>query len=275
MNLIYAIQLVLFLKVSNAAPNYPFMHNSLHPSHRQQLDTVLQKLDKKYPIPKGFLPLDPQNTKYHDLGDGSVVAYGQRVQLVNLPLKGVNRLVPLTLQYAVRIPDIELNSMPLNKPDTISNKISSYSDKEKSEKEGVNILEPTPPNLEAIHGSLDFLPLIDNRLLKVLKESEGHSFDTKPSLGQVPVVRPGSVRPFALFWYLPVNPQIVIDKDKVVKDDKRVHNTVTSPYHYPTVSSNLHNGAKPIHRPTQYIPISPFSHRNIARNNPYIRYHIA
>ena len=232
---------------------------------------MLQKLDNKYPIPKGFLPLDPQNTKYYDPGDGSVIAYGQKMQLVNVPLMGANRLVPITLQYAVRIPDIDLNSVSPAKPDTISNKLS-YSFNQRSEKDNINILGPTPPNLDAIHGSIDFLPLIDNRLLKVLKESEGHSFDTKPSLGQVPVVRPGSVRPFALFWYLPVNPQIVIDKDKIVKDDKRVHNVVTSLYHNPMLASNLHNSAKPIYRPQPYIPLSSYSHHNAARNFPYLYY---
>lgn len=272
MNCILILCFILCIKSSDTVPSIPFYHSSLHPLNRQkQLNTVLQKLDNKYPVPKGFLPLDPQSTKYHDLGDGSVVAYGQRIQLVNIPLMGVSRLVPITLQYAVRIPNIELDSLsPLN-PDTSSNK-KFYSHEDKFGKEDINDNGPTPPNLEGIHGSLDFLPLIDNRLLKVLKESEGHSFDAKPSLGQVPVVRPGNVRPFALFWYLPVNPQIVIDKDKVVKDNKRVHNFVSSPYHNPITSSNLHNDATPIYRPLQYIPVSSFSHHNVAGNNPLLHY---
>ena len=264
--------IVLYVSLSNSAPTSPFVHISRQPLNRQKkLDKVLHVLDNKYPIPKGFLPLDPQNTNYYDPGDGSVIAYGQKVQLVNIPLMGANRLVPLTLQYAVKIPDIDLNSVSPAKPDTISNK-KSYSYDEKDEKDDINIFGPTPPNLDALHGSIDFLPLIDNRLLKVLKESEGHSFNTKPSLGQVPVVRPGSVRPFALFWYLPVNPQIVIDKDKIVKDDKRVHKFVTSPYHNPMVASNLHNAAKPIYRPTPYMPLSPYSHHNVGRNFPYLYY---
>ena len=262
--------LILFISSSDLAPTSPLVQSSLHASNRKkQLSTVLQKLDNKYPIPKGFLPIDPQNTKYHDLGDGSVVAYGQRVQLVNLPLMGVNRLVPITLQYAVRIPDIELNALSPSKPDTISNK-KFYSHEGKSEKEDFDINGPTPPNLDGLSGSLNLLPLIDNRLLKVLKESEGHSFDAKPSLGQVPVVRPGNVRPFALFWYLPVNPQIVIDKDKVIKDNKRVHNPLPSLYHNPIANSNLHNDAKPIYRPPHYIPVSTFSHPNVVRSTHYL-----
>ena len=33
----------------------------------------------------------------------------------------------------------------------------------------------------------------------------------RPALGGVPVVPPGAYEPFAMFWYLPVNPQIPID----------------------------------------------------------------
>ena len=45
-----------------------------------------------------------------------------------------------------------------------------------------------------------------NMLLK-----DGVVFQRRACLGGVPIVPPGSYEPFAMFWYLPVNPQIPID----------------------------------------------------------------
>ena len=267
-----AVVLVVFITtLFRDATSYPYFRSAIHASNsRNYYRNVLQGIQNKYSVPSGYLPLDPQLTDYHDLGDGSVVAYGEKYQLVNIPIMGVNRLVPLALQYAVRIPSFTLDKELSTMDSEVTNKTTYVHDATPRYKE-LETLAPTPPNIINVPGSIDFLPLIDNRLLSVLKENEGNSFHTKPSLGQVPVVRPGSVRPFSLFWYLPVNPQIEIDTKKVIKNDNRVHNTLTSTYQNPIFVSNQPNIAKPIYRPPVFLPTSSIAYP-ASKNNPHINY---
>ena len=252
--------------------SYPYLHSTgIHASKGQKnYRNVLQQINNKYPIPSGYLSLDPQQTIYHELGDGSVVAYGEKYQVVSIPIMGVNRFVPLALQYAVRIPSHVLDKKLNNIASEVTN-TTNYAHDATPRKEEIETLPPTPPNLNNVPGTINFLPLIDNRLLSVLKEKEGNSFHAKPSLGHVPVVRPGSVRPFSLFWYLPVNPQIEINTKKVIKNDNRLHNTLTNTYQNPIFVSNRPDTANPIYRPPVLMPISHFAYP-ASKDNRYIHY---
>ena len=248
---------VLFTYSIKNVVSYPYLRPAIRaPAPQTQYNKIIQEISNKHPL----LHLDPHSTNYHNLGDGTVVAYGEKFQLVSVPVMGVNRLIPLTLQYAIRIPELTLNTKSSNKNNLIRNG-TTYSQEGKSKQGDVNLGPPTSPNIPATHGSINFLPLIDNRLFKTLKKNQGNSFVSRPSLGQVPVVHPGSVRPFALFWYLPVNPQIQIDDKEVVKDDKRVHTAINTPSHNPIYTSYLGNAPTPIYHPKLFRPISslPYS----------------
>ena len=266
--------LVAFITTSlfSDVTSYPYLHSTgIHSSNGQKYHrNILQQINNKYPIPSGYLSLDPHHTDYHELGDGSVVAYGEKYQVVSIPIKGVNRFVPLTLQYAVRIPSYALDKKLHNMESEVTN-TTTYAHDATPRKEKIETLPPTPPNLNTVPGTINFLPLIDNRLLSVLKQKEGNSFHTKPSLGHVPVVRPGSVRPFSLFWYLPVNPQIEIDTKKVIKNDNRLHNTLINTYQKPIFVSTRPDTVNPIYRPPLYTPIRHFAYPT-SKNNQYMHY---
>jgi hypothetical protein len=253
--------LMVFVTTSlSDATSYPYLHSGIHASNEQKYyRNVLQQIKTKYPIPIEYFSGNPQQTKYHDLGDGSVVAYGEKYQVVNIPIMGVNRLVTLTLQYAVKIPSFAVDKK-LHKMDSEVTNRAPYAHDATPRKEEIEILPPTPPIFDNVPGTIDFLPLIDNRLLSVLKQNEGNSFHTKPSLGQVPVVRPGSVRPFSLFWYLPVNPQIQIDTKKVIKNGNRLHNPLINTYQNPIFVSTRPDTVKPMYRPPVFIPITHFAY---------------
>ena len=221
-------------------------------------------------VPSGYFSLDPHTTNYHDLGDGTVVAYGEKFQLVNVPVNGLNRLVPLSLQYAVRIPQpifSEFNKETSTKHE-LTQKHTSYSNLAESKKEDIHISPPRPPSFSNVPGTIDFLPLIDNRHIKVLNEKQGNSFNTKPSLGEVPVVQPGTIRPFSLFWYLPVNPQIKIDTKKDHKNVNKLYKPVRNQYHNQVYGLNRYHLASPIYRPPGSTPL--LSHYQQASVNPYL-----
>ena len=246
-----------FINKSISHPNAFSWNMSTKGNHAQysqnNYEKGLQEITTGYAIPNSYLYFNNQNTKLNDLGDGTVVAYGEKFHLVNIPIMGTNRLVPLSFQYALRIP-----SSAINKEYSIQNggkrNDTTYSQETDLNKQ--DIIPPLPPNMDSMPGTIDFLPLIDSRLIQRLQDNQGNSFDTKPPLGQVPVVRPGHVRPFALFWYLPVNPQIEINTKKVVKNDQRFHSALTTSYYNPVFGSNPHFAAKPYHQPPVFMPIA-------------------
>ena len=101
--------------------------------------------------------------RHQNDGGGAVYGFGEQHTFLRLPDTG--HLVPVQIQYVVKVP-------------TFTNRISG--------------LPMKPPPLL---GAAD----------------DGSNFEMRPELGTVPVVPPGSYEPFALFWYLPINPQIPID----------------------------------------------------------------
>ena len=263
--------MVSFFLMFNKVVSHPYIHsvprNPSIDNYNRQLLTSARDI---HHVPSGYFSLDPHTTNYHDLGDGTVVAYGEKFQLVNVPVNGVNRLVPLSLQYAVRIPQpifSEFNKAASTKHE-LTQKHTSYSNLPESKKEDIHISPPKPPSFSNVPGTIDFLPLIDNRHIKVLNEKQGNSFNTKPSLGQVPVVQPGTIRPFSLFWYLPVNPQVKIDTKKDHTNGNKLYKPVRNQYHNQVYGLNRYHLASPIYRPPGSTPL--LSHYQQASVNPYL-----
>ena len=86
-------------------PNVAARQHQILPGQNQNKKVVGQ-LHNSYPIPNRYLYFQDENTKVQGLQDGTVVAYGEKFHLVNIPIMGHNRLVPLSFQYAVRIPTL-------------------------------------------------------------------------------------------------------------------------------------------------------------------------
>ena len=263
--------MVSFFFMFNEVVSHPYIHSVARASsidnYNRQLLTSARGI---HHVPSGYFSLDPHTTNYHDLGDGTVVAYGEKFQLVNVPVNGVNRLVPLSLQYAVRIPQpifSKFNKAPSTKHELTQNH-TSYSNQAESKKEDIHIPPPKTPSFSNFPGTIDFLPLIDNRHIKVLNEKQGNSFNTKPSLGEVPVVQPGTIRPFSLFWYLPVNPQVKIDTKKDHTNGNKLYKPVRNQYHNQVYGLNRYHLASPIYRPPGSTPL--LSHYQQASVNPYL-----
>ena len=186
----------------NKVVSHPYIHsvprNPSIDNYNRQLLTSARDI---HHVPSGYFSLDPHTTNYHDLGDGTVVAYGEKFQLVNVPVNGVNRLVPLSLQYAVRIPQpifSEFNKAASTKHE-LTQKHTSYSNLPESKKEDLHISPPKPPSFSNVPGAIDFLPLIDNRLIKVLNEKQGNSFNTKPLWGKYLLSNQGLLGHFHYF----------------------------------------------------------------------------
>ena len=265
------IVMVSFFFMFDKVVSHPYVHSvprtpSIDNYNRQFLTSARDI----HHVPSGYFSLDPHTTNYHDLGDGTVVAYGEKFQLVNVPVNGVNRLVPLSLQYAVRIPQpifSEFNKAASTKHE-LTQKHTLYTNLPESKKEDIHISPPRPPSFSNIPGTIDFLPLIDNRHIKVLNEKQGNSFNTKPSLGEVPVVQPGTIRPFSLFWYLPVNPQIKIETKKDHKNGNKLYKPVRNQYHNQIYGLNRYHLASPIYRPPGSTPL--LSHYQQASVDPYL-----
>ena len=266
-----ALVMVSFFFMFNTVLCHPYIHSVARaPSIDNYNRQLLTSARGIHHVPSGYFSLDPHTTNYHDLGDGTVVAYGEKFQLVNVPVNGVNRLVPLSLQYAVRIPQpifSKFNKAPSTKHELTQNH-TSYSNQAESKKEDIHIPPPKPPSFSNFPGTIDFLPLIDNRHIKVLNEKQGNSFNTKPSLGEVPVVQPGTIRPFSLFWYLPVNPQVKIDTKKDHTNGNKLYKPVRNQYHNQVYGLNRYHLASPIYRPPGSTPL--LSHYQQASVNPYL-----
>jgi len=166
---------------------------------------------------------------YQEILQGAVLGFGQRVQFVQV-YDGGNppQLVPVTVQYVIRFPFEKGTANSIEEGETEAVVTSSTPPgtpaaaiRFPSGANGPPLESPSAPGggFPQQYPSAPLFSLAD--LVQATGGGSSHglqggsnAFQMRPALGGVPVVPPGSYEPFAMFWYLPVNPQIPIDTVK-------------------------------------------------------------